>query len=339
VLTTPLCRELGIDYPIFNVGFGGGAPPELAAAVSNAGGCGIIGLSGMTPEYIRDLVRRTRELTDRPFGGNQIIAGLAYPEFAPLVQERIAAAFEAEIPILVLFWGDPAPFVEDARRAGTKLFIQVGSPDEAAGAAEAGVDAVLIQGIEAGGHVKATASIWDNLPAAVEAAAPVPVVASGGIRDGTDIARAFSLGAQAVSLGTRFVASVEAHAHEEYKRRVVAATAEDTVYTEDLFDVGWPDAPHRALRGKTYEEWDAAGRPPSGERPGEGTIIGTLDEPWRTLEIPRYGVFMTTPEFEGDIDYAPLWAGESVSGVREIKPAGEIVRELVAETEAALAGR
>lgn len=337
VLTTPLCRELGIEYPIFNVGFGTSARPDLAAAVSNAGGCGVLGGGGgsIPADNLRADIARVRELTDRPFGVNVILAGLADPEVAPHIEKGLAVCFDERVPVLVLFWGDPSPFVEDARRAGTNLFIQVGSVEEARAAAEAGVDAIIAQGSEAGGHVKSRTPIWEILPASVEAVAPVPVLASGGIRDGADIARALSLGAQGVSLGTRFVASVEAYIHEEYKRRMVEATAEDTVYTEDLFDVGWPDAPHRTLRGKTYEEWDAAGRPPSGERPGEGTIVGTLRTPWRTAEIPRYGVVMTTPDVEGDLDYLPLWAGESVSGVRQIKPAGEIVRELVAETEAA----
>src|SRR5205823_5176128 len=170
------------------------------------------------------------------------------------MRDHVRAAIDTRVPVLVLFWGDPAPYVEEAHAAGVKLLIQVGSVEEAKAAAEAGVDAVIAQGIEAGGHVKATESIWDVLPRAVPAAAPVPVLASGGIGDGRGIARALGLGAQGVSLGTRFVASDEANAHPEYKRRIVSSTAADTVYTEDLYDVWWPDAPHRALRNRTFDE-------------------------------------------------------------------------------------
>lgn len=337
MLRTPLCDALGIDVPIFNVGFGSGARAELAAALSNAGGCGVIGAAGMPADHLREEIARLRALTSNSFGVNVIIAGLAlYPDLAPVIEERITVCFEERVPVLVLFWGDPAPFVAGARRAGTKLFIQVGSVEEAEAAAEAGVDAVIAQGSEAGGHVKSTTPIWEILPACVEAVAPVPVLASGGIADGAGIARALSLGAQGVSLGTRFVASEEANAHPEYKRRVVAGTAADTVYTEDLFDVGWPGAPHRALRGRTFEEWDAAGRPPPGQRPGEGTMIGTISEPWGSREVQRNSALMTTAHFEGDVDYAPLWAGESVELVRKVEPAAEIVAKLVREAEAAL---
>ncbi len=155
------------------------------------------------------------------------------------------------------------------------MLIQVGSAEEAEAAAAAGVDAVIAQGVEAGGHVRGTTSIWELLPQTVQAVSPLPVLASGGIGDGDGLARAFRLGAQGVSLGTRFVASDEAYVHPEYKRRIVASTAEDTVYTAELYDVWWPDAPHRTLRNKTFDEWKAAGSPASGKRPGEGTAIGT----------------------------------------------------------------
>lgn len=241
--------------------------------------------------------------------------------------------------MIVFFWGDPAPYVEEAHRHGVKVLIQVGSVAEAEAAVEAGVDAVIAQGSEAGGHVRSTIPIWEILPAVAEAVRPVPVLASGGIGDGEGIARALRLGGEGVSMGTRFVASEEAWIHDGYKERVVRSTAADTVYAEDLFDIGWPGAPHRAIRNKVVEEWEAAGRPPPGERPGEGTTIGTYRFPWEEGEHawPRYSVGMVPPTFQGDLEYAPLWAGTSVSEVGDIKPAGEIVRQLVREAKESLA--
>lgn len=341
-LQTPLCRELGIEYPIFSVGFAVSAGPELVAAVSNAGGLGVLGGGGgaMPSDELRRRIRRVRELTDRPFGLNFIIAGLEDPdateEDRAIFHERITVAVEERVPVLVLFWGDPAPFVDGAHLRGVKVFVQIGSVAEAEAAVAAGVDAVIAQGIEAGGHVRGTTSVWELLPAVVEAVKPVPVLASGGIGDGAGIARALRLGAQGVSLGTRFVASEEAWIHPVYKQRVVESRAEDTFYGE-LFDVGWPGAPHRTLQGKTFREWDAAGRPPSGERPGEGTPIGTLRLPWGDVEWLRYSSGMLVPDFEGDVEFAPMWAGESCSVVSDVKPAAEIVHELVHEAEVALA--
>lgn len=340
-LRTPLCRQLGIEYPVFSVGFGSGGA-ELVAAVSNAGGFGVLGGSGMQPDAIRAEIERTRALTDRPFGVNFIIAedpSADIEEDRELIRDEIRAAAGEGVAAVVLFWGDPAPYVEEAHRNGVKVLIQVGSVEEAEAAAAAGVDAVIAQGVEAGGHVRGTTSVWELLPQTVEAISPVPVLASGGIGDGAGLARALSLGAQSVSLGTRFVASDEANVHPEYKRRVVASSAEDTVYTADLYDVWWPDAPHRTLRNRTFEEWDAAGRPPPGERPGEGTSIGRRRlSSGEVVEWPRYAVGMATPEFDGDVEYAPLWAGESCSVVNDVKPAGEIVLDLVRDARALLEG-
>jgi nitronate monooxygenase len=324
-LRTPLCDLLGIDVPILNVGFGGGAPAELAAAVSNAGGLGVVG--GTLPaEQGRDFIRRARELTAGPLGINVIIAGQDDPEIAAKLREMVGAYLGEGIDALVLFWGDPGPYVPAAHATGAKVLVQVGSVEEAEDAAAAGVDAVILQGVEAGGHVKATESIWKLLPHAVDAVRPLPVLASGGIGDGEGIARALALGAQGVSLGTRFVASAEASVNEEYRRRVVAARAEDTWYGL-LFDVGWPDAPHRVLRNRAVEAWETAGRPESGQRPGEGEIIGTR----AGRDVVRYQSAMVTADFDGDVELAPLWAGESCSVVNEVLPAGEIVRRLVEE--------
>lgn len=336
-LRTRLCETLGIEYPVFSVGFGEGAGPELVAAVSNASGFGVLGGDGMEPDSVPERSAKVRELTDKPFGFNLIVFD-EDEEYRAFALAMIGAAVSERVTAVVLFWGNPSPYVELAHGNGVKVLIQVGSVEEAARAAAGGVDAVIAQGIEAGGHVKGTTPIWDLLPKVVEAVKPLPVLASGGIGDGAGLARALMLGAQGVSLGTRFVASNEAFFHPAYKQRIVTSTAEDTVYGE-LYDKWWPGAPHRTLRNKTYEEWEAAGRPSSGTRPGEETIIGKRRRgPSREFQDwPRYAVGSIPPNFDGDLERVPMFAGESCTVVNDIKPAAAIVRDLVRDAEAALA--
>jgi len=328
MLKTPLCRQLGIEYPLFSVGMGGGmAGPELVAAVSNAGACGVLGMGGLPAPYIRQQIHHLRTLTNKPFGVNI---------FLPLLQEgQIETCLDEQVPFLVLFWGDPTPYIAEAHRCGTKVFLQVGSVEEAQAAAGAGVDAIIAQGIEAGGHVKSTTALSTIVPAVVEAVQPVPVIASGGIANGRGVVAALSLGAQAVSMGTRFLASEETRVVQTYKDRVVQSKAADTVYTL-LFDVGWPNAAHRVLQNKVIAEWEAAGCPASGQRPGEGSIIGTMPVAGTTVDMVKYMVFPPLTGFTGDIDYAVLYAGESCGLVHDIKPAAQIVRDVVREAEDAM---
>lgn len=318
MLTTPLCRTLGIEAPVLSVGFGPGARPELAAAVSNAGGLGVVGATGLTGESVRKLAAETRELTGRPFGANVIL----HNENAA---ETIDGCLEAEIPVLVLFWGDAARYVG----RGARVLLQVGSVEEAKRAADAGVDAVIAQGSEAGGHVRGTTALSVLVPAIVDAVAPVPVLASGGIADGRGLAAALVLGAQGVSLGTRFVASTEANVLEGWKTRVVTADEQDVVYSDDLFDGGWV-APHRVLRNRLVQDWEETGVKQEGPI---GTFMRFNGE---TIEIPRYAAFMATQQFDGDLEDVPLWAGQSAVLVHDVKDAGDIVRDLVAGAETAL---
>jgi NAD(P)H-dependent flavin oxidoreductase YrpB (nitropropane dioxygenase family) len=329
MITTPLCTELGIDVPIWNAGMGGAlAGPELAAAVSNAGGLGVLGMGGLPTPAIRESIRRLRALTDRPFGVNLIM---------PLMDgEAVACCLDERVPVLVLFWGDPTPYVADAHRAGTRLLVQCGSVEEARQTAAAGADAVMVQGVEAGGHVRGTTALSVLLPAAAEAVAPLPVIAAGGIATGRGVAAALDLGAQAVSLGTRFLCSEEARAAQGYKQRIVAASAEDTVYTK-LFDVGWPDAAHRVLRNTAVREWEAAGSPPVGQRAGEGDVIGRMPVAGQSVDLPRYGVFMPLDGFEGDLEHAVLYSGQSCALVDGVLPAATIVHDLVRTADALLA--
>ena len=324
MLRTPLCHQLGIAYPIFSVGMGPVAGPELAAAVSNAGGCGVLGGVLKPAPYLQQEIQRLHTLTAKPFGVNLIL---------PLLQEgQLDACLAERVPLLVLFWGDPRPYVAEAHRRHIKVFIQVGSVEEATAAADAGVDAIIAQGVEAGGHVKSLTSLSTLVPAVVEAVKPVPVLAAGGIANGRGVVAALSLGAQAVSMGTRFLCSTEACATRAYKERVVRSTAADTVYTT-LFDLGWPDAPHRVLRNTAFAEWEAAGRPASGQRPGEGTIVGTLSLAGTTMEVPKYGAMVPITSFSGDMESIALLAGESCSLVHAITPAAQIVQDVVREAE------
>jgi NAD(P)H-dependent flavin oxidoreductase YrpB (nitropropane dioxygenase family) len=168
----------------------------------------------------------------------------------------------------------------------------------------------------------------------VDAVAPRPVLAAGGIADGRGIAAALALGAAGVSIGTRFVASVECGAHPDYKAGIVAARETDTVFSE-LFDVGWPDAPHRSLRNSTYEAWRAAGCPPPGRRPGEGEAVATHSVTGQP--VLRYTDRAPVAELQGNVEAMALYAGQGCGLVDDVRPAGEIVAALVAETEAALA--
>jgi NAD(P)H-dependent flavin oxidoreductase YrpB (nitropropane dioxygenase family) len=319
VASTRLCADWGFALPIWNAGMGAGlAGPELAAAVSNAGGLGVLGMGGLPEPVITAEIARLRGLTDRPFGVNIIM---------PLMSDeaQIHCCIEARVPVLVLFWGDPSPYVGPAHEAGVKVVSQVGSVAEARAVAEAGVDAVMIQGVEAGGHVKATTSLSIVLPTVVDAVAPLPVIAAGGIADGRGVAAALALGAQSVSLGTRFLASTECACG--YRDRVVAATPEDTYFTQ-LFDVGWPDANHRVLRNAAVEQWESAGRPASGSRPGEGEPIGRMTVAGELTEVPNYGVLPPLADFQGDQDRAALYCGESCGLVNDIRPAARIVADL-----------
>jgi nitronate monooxygenase/enoyl-[acyl-carrier protein] reductase II len=329
MLQTSLCQSLDVDLPIWNAGMGGGAAgATLAAAVSNAGGFGVLGMGGLPAALIRGEIHATRLLTARPFGVNLLL---------PFIEEgQIQTCLEEQVAALVLFWGDATRYIDVAHRAGVKVVPQVGSVNEAKAVADAGADAVMIQGVEAGGHVRGTTAMSVALPAVVAAVDPVPVVAAGGIADGRGLAAALLLGAQAVSMGTRFVCSEEAALAPAYKERVIRSFAEDTMHTL-LFDVGWPDAAHRVLRNTAIDDWERAGCPPSGQRPDEGRIVGRYSVAGQVLDVPRYGVDPPMETFDGDIEQTALYCGQSCSLVNDILPAGEIVTSLARDAEACLA--
>jgi NAD(P)H-dependent flavin oxidoreductase YrpB (nitropropane dioxygenase family) len=320
---TAFTEAVGVELPIVQAPMGGATCPELAAAVSNAGGLGMLALSWHPPDAVRAEIRRTRELTDKPFGVNLI---LAFPQ-----ADRFAVLLEERVPVISLFWGDPAPFVGPAHAAGARVTSTVASAAQAKRDAAAGVDVLVAQGWEAGGHVLGEVATLPLVRAVVEATPRTPVLAAGGISDGRGLAAVLALGAAGAWIGTRFLASEEAAIHPRYRERLIASDETATVHT-GLFDLGWPDAPHRVLRNVTYDAWDAAGRPPSGARPGEGEAIATS----RLGPMPRYLATTPGPDAEGDIEALSLWAGQSVARVGEVKPAADIVREIADDARATL---
>jgi nitronate monooxygenase len=315
-MRTPLCDLLGIEHPIIQAPMGGPAVPQLAAAVSNAGALGTLALSWS--EDAGGAVRELQGLTPNPFGAN---FGLQLDQHA-----RVAGALEAGLRIVSLFWGDPSPYVEQVHAAGALLLHTVGSAQEAKRAADAGVDVIVAQGLEAGGHVWGQIGTLALVPSVVDAIAPVPVIAAGGIGDGRGVAAVLALGAQGAWVGTRFLMSAEAPVHERYRERLIDADETDALWFADLFDGGWPDAPHRALRNSTIDAWEAAGRPATGLRPGEGDQVATRPN---GSGIPRYASATPVEGMQGDIDAMSLWAGQSVAMARRVEPAADIVAELV----------
>jgi len=331
MLKTRFTELFGVEYPIVSAGMGGVALAELAAAVSNAGGIGTIGLAGFTAEAIQNEIAAARKLTDKP-----LMVNLLVPFLRPGIVETVV---REPIQGVTFFWGDPAQYVPIAKKSGLKVIWQCGSVKEAVAARDAGADVIMVQGFEAGGHVRGTVTNLALIPAVRDAIGPdVPVIAAGGFADGRGLAAALALGADAVAFGTRFLASNEAAADPRYKQRILEAVAEETVYTE-LYDIGWPNAPHRVLRTKVVEEWERAGRPPTGKRPGEGESIGKMTQAGLQLPTVRYSVTPPANSFEGDIEGLPFYAGMSVSLVLETLSAGEIVERIATEARETIAGR
>jgi nitronate monooxygenase len=301
-------QRIGVELPVVQAGMGGGlSGSELAASVSEAGGLGTIGILG--PDELRAELAAARRLTGRPMAVNLLL---------PFARRGHFEAAEAA-DVVVTFWGRPR------RRVGGTWIHQAGSVEEARAAREAGADAVIAQGVEAGGHVQGIESTRD-LAAALRAALGLPIVAAGGIADADGVAAALAAGADAVACGTRFVAAEEAGVEPYWQERIVAAHPSDTVLT-DAFDVGWPNAAHRVLRNSTWRAHEAAhSAPAQGARPGEGEIVAWLGE----TPIVRYSDAPPVAGVRGDLEALALYAGISVGAIGEVLPAAEIVARLAA---------
>jgi NAD(P)H-dependent flavin oxidoreductase YrpB (nitropropane dioxygenase family) len=307
---------VGCSLPLQLAPMPGVCGPDLVAAVADAGGLAMIGLPMVPPPLIAatldGLARRTRGT----FGLNFLM-----PFFEPAALE--VAASRARV--LEFFYGDPdRELVRAARAGGALVSWQVGSADEALAAVDAGCDFVIAQGDEAGGHVRGGLGLLPTLERVLDAVS-VPVVAAGGVGSARQVAAALAAGASAVRVGTRFIAAAESGAHPEYVRAVLAASAEDSILT-DAFKVGW-DAPHRVLRSCV----EAA-------RAFRGDVVGETVAGDQTIPVERFSMMLPDAETKGEIRAMALYAGRSVEHAREVKPAREIVAELLDGAEALLRG-
>src|SRR6516165_4987830 len=333
MLHTRICDLFGIEFPIICAGMGGITGAELAAAVSEAGALGTIGLAAFSHEGIRNEIAAARARTRKPLAGNLLV-----PFLRPGIVEAVA---DTGLTAVTFFWGDPRDYAQAIRalhKAGIKVIWQCGAVEEARWACDAGVDAVMAQGFEAGGHVRGQVTTIALIPEMRDTIADMPLIAAGGIADGRGLVAALALGADGAAFGTRFLASVEAAAHPLYKERILGAHARDTVHTT-LFDIGWPDAPHRVLRTEIVDEWERVGRPAPGKRPGEGAAIIRMSRADVEVPLVNYTVMCPTDYTEGEIERLAFYAGQSCSLVNEIMPAGEIVRRIAAKAIKLIADR
>lgn len=313
MLQTPLCPLLGISVPIIQGPLGGPWLPSvpLAAAVSGAGALGSLPTALRTPEQVRDDIAGLRALTDRPFAVNHTMK--------PFVEEVFAEILLAAPPVVSFALGCRGELIARVHDVGSLFVQQVHSPAQAVEAVEAGADVIVAQGGEAGGFGGACSTMV-LVPQVVDAVAPVPVVAAGGIVDGRGVAAALALGAQGANLGTRFIASEEAQVSDGYKAAVLAATSEQTVRAEFVNELlpgasegAYATAP-RVVRNAFIDEW-----------------YGREDEAHtnraRLVEQMRAAIA------DGSIHELLVLTGEAAGAIREILPAAEIVRRVATEGE------
>jgi NAD(P)H-dependent flavin oxidoreductase YrpB (nitropropane dioxygenase family) len=361
MLYTPICDLCGIRYPIFLAGMGGlwgqVVPPALVAAVSNAGGLGVTGLTDVEPEEIRRRIRAIRELTDKPFGIDLLLPASMdeaepesidelwariqreHPEHVAFVRKTMAefglapapparnwflsprviraqvqAVLEEKVPLFAAALGDPGWVVPRAHAIGTKVLGLAGSARNASRQKKAGVDLVVAQGGEAGGHT-GTVTTMVLVPEVVDAVAPTPVLAAGGIVDGRSIAAALALGAQGVWIGTAFLLSEESGIDPVHKRDIAAAASEDFIVTR-----AYTGKTARDVRNAFIDRWETSG-------------LKALPMPLQWVLLRE---FRAAAQAANRLDLINNPAGQGGGRLKEIRPARAIFERLVRETEEAV---
>jgi enoyl-[acyl-carrier protein] reductase II len=304
---TRVCELLDIEYPILQGGMAWVATAELAAAVSEAGGLGIIGAGGMPGEMLREEIRKARSLTDKPFGVNIML-------MSEFVEEQMKVVLEEKPAVITTGAGNPGIYIPNLKSAGIKVIPVVASVALAIRLERIGVDALIAEGSESGGHI-GELSTFALVPQVVDAVS-LPVIAAGGIADGRGFLAAFALGAEGVQMGTRFVCSTECTVHPAYKEAIIKARDRDTVVT------GRPTGhPVRCIRNKLtrkFEELEASCAPAEElEELGKGRL--------RAAAV------------DGDVEYGSVMAGEISGLIKDVKPVKKIIEDIMREAKELLA--
>jgi enoyl-[acyl-carrier protein] reductase II len=301
MLNTKLCNLLGIKYPILQGGMAWVATGELAASVSNAGGLGIIGAGNSPAEVVKKNIDIAKALTEKPFGVNVML-------LSPFVEEVMKLLYEEGVQVVTTGAGNPGKYIERLKAKGTKVIPVVPSVALAKRMEKIGVDAVIAEGTESGGHIGELTTMA-LVPQVVDAVT-IPVIAAGGIADGRGLASALALGAAGVQIGTRFVCSTECTVHENYKMAIINAKDRDAVATGHS-----TGHPVRCLRNRLTREFEKL----------EST--GASKEEIEKLGAGR----LKAAVVDGDIEYGSIMAGQIAGMIDSIKPCSQIINEIIEE--------
>jgi NAD(P)H-dependent flavin oxidoreductase YrpB (nitropropane dioxygenase family) len=312
MIATAFTRLVGVSAPIQQAAMPGVATLDLVAAVADAGGLGMLGAPMLSAPALEAALEQLSARTQGAFGVNFLM---------PFLEPACVEIAARRARVVEFFYGEPDPaLVERSHRFGALVSWQVGSPAESAAAERAGCDFIVVQGTEAGGHVRGQTSLLPLLSQVLEQSR-IPVVAAGGIATARSLAAVLAAGCGAARMGTRFIASAESGAHASYLKALLAASAPDTCLTE-AFSVMWPNAPHRVLRSAI-----AAAEALTEDVIGEVRVEG------QAIPVQRFSVLPPSNDTTGHVEAMALYAGESVSDVSSVQPAAVIIAELVAGAE------
>lgn len=305
-MKTRLCELLGIEYPIIQGGMAWVATAELAAAVSNGGGIGLIAAGNAPGDVVREQIKKAKTLTDKPFGVNVMM-------MSPFVEEVMQVIIEEKPAAVATGAGNPSKYIPLLKEAGIKVMPVIASVAMAAKMEKSGADAVIAEGTEAGGHIGELTTMV-LIPQVVDAVS-IPVVAAGGIADSRGAVAAFALGADGIQVGTRFICSDECIAHDNYKQAVIKAKDRDAVVTGRS-----TGAPVRALKNKLTREYDRLEKEGASFEEIEALGIGGLRRAFA----------------EGDVQMGSLMAGQSAAMVNKIEPCADIIKSYFDGMEAVI---